>query len=217
MIWDMRHQRFYVVMTSRDPILPKHEKVCFRNIEKKDQIWISCPFGESKKINPLREVYKISPSLPSRVVRFPSPPLSAAPWSIPNPWSFSYACMPYLPLLLSQMESTKMTVLNVENTITGLSEVINYVETSQNVWENNRKLCNLSEYTCDDGDTEYTDYEKCDGYQDCEDGADEADCPVFPCDSGQEIPANQVRTVLCSLHFIWQVSIEDGGIHFCRE
>lgn len=43
--------------------------------------------------------------------------------------------------------------------------------------------------TCD-RDRKYSQFDKCDGFADCVDGADEAACPTFGCSSGEKIPAS---------------------------
>ncbi len=50
--------------------------------------------------------------------------------------------------------------------------------------------CRLADATlsCDGGDVRYGSADKCDGFEDCDDGADEAGCPTFACTSGEKVP-----------------------------
>jgi hypothetical protein len=42
-------------------------------------------------------------------------------------------------------------------------------------------------FQCADGSGQYTENDKCDYFEDCDDASDEANCPVFQCGDGREI------------------------------
>ena len=44
-------------------------------------------------------------------------------------------------------------------------------------------------FTCADGEATFAWFEKCDGTDDCDDGSDEAGCPMFTCTSGEKVLA----------------------------